>query len=194
MENDSNSTPKIKLIKQPTDRNDNINNCNTAESKDKNKISKENNNSPNKDEIKKEKKKEDVNDDSVVQVRAIKRMNSIKLYQKHNKEKERRNSLEKEIDKDTKDKSGDIINVPEVTGKNKAIKIAKNVKQKKVEFLPNFVKVIYVESYKKFNAENTCKDPFENMEIVNGQLSIKTNNNGDEADGKTKVLCSCFIY
>ena len=159
-----------------------------------NKISIENNNSINKDEIKKEEKKEDVNDDSVVQVRAIKRMNSIKLYQKHNKEKERRNSLEKEIDKDTKDKSGDIINVPEVTGKNKAIKIAKNVKQKKVEFLPNFVKVIYVESYKKFNAENTCKDPFENMEIVNGQLSIKTNNNDDEADGKTKVLCSCFIY
>ena len=194
MENDSNSTPKIKLIKQPTDRNYNINNCNTAESKDKNKISIENNNSINKDEIKKEEKKEDVNDDSVVQVRAIKRMNSIKLYQKQNKEKERRNSLEKEIDKDTKDKSGDIINVPEVTGKNKAIKIAKNVKQKKVEFLPNFVKVIYVESYKKFNAENTCKDPFENMEIVNGQLSIKTNNNNDEADGKTKVLCSCFIY
>ena len=194
MENDSNSTPKIKLVKQPTDRNDNINTCNTAESKDKNKISIENNNSINKDEIKKEEKKEDVNDDSVVQVRAIKRMNSIKLYQKHNKEKERRNSLEKEIDKDTKDKSGDIINVPEVTGKNKAIKIAKNVKQKKVEFLPNFVKVIYVESYKKFNAENTCKDPFENMEIVNGQLSIKTNNNDDEADGKTKVLCSCFIY
>ena len=56
------------------------------------------------------------------------------------------------------------------------------------------MKVIYVESYKKFNAENTCKDPFENMEIVNGQLSIKTNNNDDEADGKTKVLCSCFIY
>ena len=121
-------------------------------------------------------------------------MNSIKLYQKQNKEKERRNYLEKEIDKDTKDKSGDIINVPEVTGKNKPIKITKNVKQKKVEFLPNFVKVIYVESYKKFNAENTCKDPFENMEIVNGQLSIKTNNNDDEADGKTKVLCSCFIY
>ena len=194
MENDSNSTPKIKLVKQPTDRNDNINTCNTAESKDKNKISIENNNSINKDEIKKEEKKEDVNDDSVVQVRAIKRMNSIKLYQKQNKEKERRNSLEKEIDKDTKDKSGDIINVPEVTGKNKPIKITKNVKQKKVEFLPNFVKVIYVESYKKFNAENTCKDPFENMEIVNGQLSIKTNNNNDEADGKTKVLCSCFIY
>ena len=193
MENDSNSTPKIKLIKQPTDRNDNINNCNTAESKDKNKISIENNNSINKDEIKKEEKKEDVNDDSVVQVRAIKRMNSIKLYQKHNKEKERRNSLEKEIDKDTKDKSGDIINVPEVTGKNKPIKITKNVKQKKVEFLPNFVKVIYVESYKKFNAENTCKDPFENMEIVNGHINIK-NNDDDEADGKTKVLCSCAIY
>ena len=61
-------------------------------------------------------------------------------------------------------------------------------------FLPNFVTIIDVESYKKFNAENTCKDPFENMEIVNGHINIKNNNDDDEADGKTKVLCSCFIY
>ena len=40
-------------------------------------------------------------------------------------------------------------------------KIIKNKKKKKeVKFQePNFVKVIYVESYKKFNEENTSKDP-----------------------------------
>ena len=44
---------------------------------------------------------------------------------------------------------------------------------------------------KKFNEENTCKDPFDNMEIINGQLNIKKND--DDADGKTRVLCNCLI-
>lgn len=73
-------------------------------------------------------------------------------------------------------------------GQERALKM----ENKKVVFLPNFVTIIDVESYKKFNEENTCKDPFENMEIINGHINIK--NNDDEDDGKARVLCSCIIY
>ena len=56
----------------------------------------------------------------------------------------------------------------------------KNKKTKKeVKFKdPDFVKVIYVESYKKFNEENTSKDPYD--------PTSKTD--------KTKLMCSCFIF
>ena len=59
-------------------------------------------------------------------------------------------------------------------------KIIKNKKTKKeVKFQePTFVQVIYVESYKKFNEENTSKDPYDPTE--------KTD--------KTKLMCSCFIF
>ena len=43
---------------------------------------------------------------------------------------------------------------------------------------PQFVEIILVESYKKFNEENTSKDPFDK----------------DENENKTKLMCSCFIY
>ena len=193
---ENNSKQKTKINKQITYKDDSylINNCNTSGSKNKIKIQKKLNNSFDEDERKKEEKKEDVNDDSVVPVRSMKRMNSIKLYKKHKKEKERRITFNRSNDKDSKDKTGDLINLSNATGTKRTSKISKNMKQKKVNFLPNFVKVIYVESYKKFNAENTCKDPFENMEIVNGHINIKNNNDDDEADGKTKVLCSCTIY
>ena len=178
-------SPKKKLDNQITDKDDSKANNNKINPKPNNK-------SPQKNEIKKEQKKNDDEDDLVLPVKTLKRSNSIKLYKKHKKEQERRNSLKKENEKDTKDKTGDIFNVSVVNGTKMPGKGSKNGKQKKVAFLPNFVTIIDVESYKKFNEENTCKDPFENMEIINGHINIK--NNDDEADGKARVLCSCVIY
>jgi len=186
-------SPKKKLDNQITDKDDSkANNNKISSPKDKVKNPKPNNKSPQKNEIKKEQKKNDDEDDLVLPVKTLKRSNSIKLYKKHKKEQERRNSLKKENEKDTKDKTGDIFNVSVVNGTKMPRKGYKNGKQKKVAFLPNFVTIIDVESYKKFNEENTCKDPFENMEIINGRINIK--NNDDEADGKARVLCSCVIY
>jgi len=186
-------SPKKKLDNQITDKDDSKANNNKIPSpKDKVKNPKPNNKSLQKNEIKKEQKKNDDEDDLVLPVKTLKRSNSIKLYKKHKKEQERRNSLKKENEKDTKDKTGDIFNVSVVNGTKMPGKGSKNGKQKKVAFLPNFVTIIDVESYKKFNEENTCKDPFENMEIINGHINIK--NNDDEADGKARVLCSCVIY
>ena len=184
---------KKKLDNQITDKDDSkANNNKISSPKDKVKNPKPNNKSLQKNEIKKEQKKNDDEEDLVLPVKTLKRSNSIKLYKKHKKEQERRNSLKKENEKDTKDKTGDIFNVSEVNGTKMPGKGSKNGKQKKVAFLPNFVTIIDVESYKKFNEENTCKDPFENMEIINGHINIK--NNDDEADGKARVLCSCVIY
>ena len=57
-------------------------------------------------------------------------------------------------------------------------KIRKNTVSKKVKFLQdNFVTIINVESFKKFNAENTSKDPYE-----------------DAADSKVSFNCTCFIF
>ena len=142
-----------------------------------------------KSEIKIENKKDDEDDDFVLPVKTIKRSNSIKLYKKHQKDKEKKLSLKKESKKEVK--NDDIFAVEE-NGTKRPNKSSKNVKQKKVVFLPNFVTIIDVESYKKYNEENTCKDPFENMEIINGRINI--NNNDDEPDGKARVLCSCLIY
>ena len=157
---------------------------------------KPNNKSTQKNEIKKEQKKNDDEDDLVLPVKTLKRSNSIKLYKKHKKEQERRNSLKKENEKDTKDKIGDIFNVSEVNGTKMPRKGSKNGKQKKVAFLPNFVTIIDVESYKKFNEENTCKDPFEDLDLMQQLKNNIINNSFEEEknNGKEQVHCSCFIY
>ena len=125
-------------------------------------------------------KKDDDNEVGIA-VKTLKRSNSIKLYKRHAKEKERRESLKKESNKGL---------LPDLSNKEKVKKINKT--NKRVAFSPDFVKIIDVESYKKFNEENTCKDPFDNMEFINGTISV--NHNDDEEDGKAKVLCSCSIY
>ena len=129
---------------------------------------------------KNENKKDDDNEVGIA-VKTLKRSNSIKLYKKHAREKERRESLKKESDKQILQ---DISNIERVKKTNKPAK--------KVAFSPDLVEIIDVESYKKFNEENTCKDPFDNMEFVNG--TIKINHNDDEANGKAKALCTCFIF
>ena len=125
-------------------------------------------------------KKDDDNEVGIA-VKTLKRSNSIKLYKKQAREKERRESLKKESDKQILQ---DISNIERVKKTNKPAK--------KVAFSPDLVEIIDVESYKKFNEENTCKDPFDNMEFINGTISV--NHNDDEEDGKAKVLCSCSIY
>ena len=129
---------------------------------------------------KNENKKDDDNEVGIA-VKTLKRSNSIKLYKKHAREKERRESLKKESDKQILQ---DISNIERVKKANKPAK--------KVAFSPDLVEIIDVESYKKFNEENTCKDPFDNMEFVNATISV--NHNDDEEDGKAKVLCSCSIF
>ena len=129
---------------------------------------------------KNENKKDDDNEVGIA-VKTLKRSNSIKLYKKQAREKERRESLKKESDKQILQ---DISNIERVKKTNKPAK--------KVAFSPDLVEIIDVESYKKFNEENTCKDPFDNMEFINGTISV--NHNDDEEDGKAKVLCSCSIY
>ena len=128
---------------------------------------------------KNENKKDDDNEVGIA-VKTLKRSNSIKLYKKQAREKERRESLKKESDKQILQ---DISNIERVKKTNKPAK--------KVAFSPDLVEIIDVESYKKFNEENTCKDPFDNMEFVNGTIKI---NHNDEANGKAKALCTCFIF
>ena len=58
--------------------------------------------------------------------------------------------------------------------------IKKEKKIKKVKFMePMFVNIIEVESYKKYNEENTSKDPY-----------LYFNNKNEN---KENVMCSCFI-
>jgi len=125
---------------------------------------------------------EEIRNDDDTSIHTRKRSDSIKLYKKHKRDRERKNNENNEInsEKDNKFKQ----------------KSSKNVRSKKVTFLePNFITIIDVESYKKFNEENTCKDPFEDMEFINNMKidHIYTNNNEID-DGKERVHCSCSIF
>ena len=163
------------------------NNINETKKESKSKMEKKKEKSPEKEEIKQESKKKEEDDDDVP-MRSVKRSNSIKLYKKHKKDKDKKNSSKKDNDIEVKDKAGDIFEISDYKKKKKN----KNI-NKKVSFPKDFLTIIDVESYKKYNEENTCKDPFENMEFVNGRL-INTQKNNDEPNGKTSVLCSCVLF
>ena len=163
------------------------NNINETKKESKSKKEKKKEKSPEKEEIKQESKKKEEDDDDVP-MRSVKRSNSIKLYKKHKKDKDKKNSSKKDNDIEVKDKVGDIFEISDYKKKKKN----KNT-NKKVSFPKDFLTIIDVESYKKYNEENTCKDPFENMEFVNGRL-INTKKNDDEPHGKTSVLCSCVFF
>ena len=92
-----------------------------------------------------------------------------------------KNSSTKEIVYNLKELNDKNILKSNKNSKTKKIKKenAARKKKKQVKFMePQFVEIILVESYKKFNEENTSKDPFDK----------------DENDNKTKLMCSCFIY
>ena len=126
------------------------------------------------------------------------RSNSVELYKKHRKRKRLRkkknqfrnndvninNGINKNINNNEIEKPIDDINKNNNNNNHNNIK---GKKTKKVSFLnPEFVVIIDVESYKKFNEENTCKDPYDEY--------IKNNNiNNNKENNKDKVLCSCFI-
>ena len=188
--NMENSNSKNKIINSTNDvENSIMNNSNiTIQKKSKLQISKtKDQDKQNKGTKSDDKKNNDDDDDFVLPVKTIKRSNSIKLYKRHQKDKQRRESLKKESIKELKNE--DIYNsIPDNNGSNRTLKTTK----KKVEFLPNFVTIIDVESYKKFNAENTCKDPFEDADFLNGNINLI--NNDEEVEGKTRLNCSCFIF
>ena len=141
---------------------------------------------------------ESKNSEDIIPPKGLKRSNSIKLYKKHKKQKEEKDQIKNDSTKSIKNNDNIYIEA-EKNNKNKNIKEnkeIKNIKTKKVTFLePNFLTIIDVESYKKFNAENTCKDPFEDMDLGNNAInninySNKHKNDKDE-DEKERVFCSC---
>ena len=79
-----------------------------------------------------------------------------------------------------KNESVDLNKINKLKENNINLENIKKEKEKKVKFLePEFVQIIEVESYKKYNMENTCKDPFFP---------------DDKKEEKTKFMCSCFIF
>lgn len=134
-----------------------------------------------------EEKKE--SEDIELTKKTLKRSNSIKLYKKHKKEKEENINENNDNTKNIKNNEN-LFKGPERK---------KSENAKKVKFLePNFLTIIDVESYKKFNAENTCKDPFEDLEFLNSinnvnnyNINININNKKNDDVEKEKVNCSC---
>ena len=164
---------------------------------------------------------EEIKDENIPPRKTRKRSDSVDLYKKNRRDKERKGRTSKESNKsiksikdnptsnnnNAKDEGQNTVNIKKIN------KSPKNCKLKKVTFQkPNFITIIDVESYKKFNEENTCKDPFEDLEFLqninnynnfnNSNFNINLNNNninknddknGEEGDGKEKVMCSCLI-
>lgn len=91
------------------------------------------------------------------------RKNSIKLYKDRKKRR-----------KKTKELSNNENNIRKPSSK----KINDKSNKKHVNFpFPNFAMIIDVESYKKFNAENTSKDPYEDVD-----------------EQKVSFNCTCNIF
>ena len=144
---------------------------------------------------------EEKNDEYIPDPRTRKRSNSVDLYKKQKREREKKNKNNKESNKNVKLNNNNIYEVAESTNPitiRKSSKNIKNGKEKRVTFPKKFVTIIDVESYKKFNEENTSKDPFEDMEFLKN-LKIDNINNkkfedDEEDDGKARATCSCLIY
>ena len=145
-------------------------------------------------------------DETIPLPKRRKRSNSVDLYKKQQREKEKKNKKEsnkniKTINNNHNNINNNINEVCESTNlyiNRKSSKNIKNGKIKKVNFHKNFATIIDVESYKKFNEENTYKDPFEDMEFIKNLKNINLNNNNnkedeDEDDGKAHANCSCLI-
>jgi len=133
---------------------------------------------------------EEIRNDDDTSIHTRKRSDSIKLYKKHKRDRERKNSLR------NNNNSNNEMSSENENDNKFSQKSSKNVRSKKVTFLePNFITIIDVESYKKYNEENTCKDPFEDIEFINNMEieHIYTNNNEID-DGKERVHCSCSIF
>ena len=65
---------------------------------------------------------------------------------------------------------------------------------KKVSFLkPQFITIIEVESYKKYNELNTIKDPYAEIFKNLGNKNNNNMNNKQKENGKESINCSCYI-
>ena len=70
---------------------------------------------------------------------------------------------------------------PKSNSKRDTYKTSPKRHPKHVSFKFNFLQVIPVESYKKYNSENTCDEP-----------SYNVNNRGNNRNGKVHCKCSTF--
>ena len=134
--------------------------------------------------------KENEDEEYYILLREKKKNNSIILHKKNlekNSKKKRKNSEITKKDLDENNYTVEDIKPKEISKSTKSIKTIK----KKVVFLPNFLTIIDVESYKKFNAENTSSEPFDNIGFFNPQSRF---NNSNDDDGKAATLCSCCIF
>ena len=124
----------------------------------------------------------DDDDEIVLNVKAIKRN---KFYKSRQKNKQRKRNLNKDTIEESKNE--DVFNqVPENSERK-----SKTTK-KKVAFLRNYVTIIEVESYKKFNYLNAYEDPYEDALSVFGNINLL--NGEDEEDENTRLNCACFIF
>ena len=121
------------------------------------------------------------------------RSSSVDLYKRHKREKKNQenNNIIRIDDNSNKNNKNDNfinnnINCISINKINSNIKNEKKIR--KVSFQePNFVTIIDVESYKKYNEANTSKDPYDDL--------LKNNNNNGKKDNENeKVVCSCFVF
>jgi hypothetical protein len=126
-----------------------------------------------------------------------KRSNSVDLYKKHKlKKKKENNNINTNINNDKVPENLDD-NRNKINEESNNINTINGKKVKKVTFLqPKFVTIIDVESYKQFNASNTCKDPFEDYFKNNNNIKNNTNANSNKdkkIEDNERVVCSCTI-
>ena len=138
------------------------------------------------------------NEEDIPLLRKRKRSNSVDLYKKHKREREKKNKLKKNSTKNVKESN--TASPEDANSPTKRPNKNSKYKDKKVSFPKDFVTVIDVESYKQFNIENTSKDPFDDLEFLkninninNYNINININNKVED-DGKERVMCSCIIY
>ena len=138
------------------------------------------------------------NEEDIPLLRKRKRSNSVDLYKKQKREREKKNKLKKDSTKNVKESN--TASPEDANSPTKRPNKNSKYKDKKVSFPKDFVTVIDVESYKQFNIENTSKDPFDDLEFLkninninNYNINININNKVED-DGKERVMCSCIIY
>jgi len=110
-----------------------------------------------------------------------KRSSSIKIYKNKKKQKKYENNSSSRNNScvELKDIDEDNIN-----------NNSENKSKKKVNFdHPNFLEIINIESYKKYNSENMWKDPFDGVTDINSlQFPIED----DELINRKE--CCCIIF
>jgi hypothetical protein len=143
---------------------------------------------------------QEMNDNVLQSPRKRRRFDSVDLY-KHKRSKKKKQTNKGDSCKNMKNLTLNLNDSPSNDGNanDDSTKSLKNDKAKKVSFLKsNFITIIDVESYKKFNEENTYKDPFEDIEFlknINNLKNLNINKNEEDIDdGKERVNCTCTIF